>query len=238
VGQATFAYYIIAFYGPSVFSGNFEAWSKNTILIKGYVAGDLVGNLAFLTHALIAAMFLASGALQLVPQIRARAIVFHRWNGRLYLAAAGALALGGLGMVWLRDAGGGIIGSISVSLNAALILTFGTLAWRAARRRDIAVHRRWAMRTFMVANGVFWLRLLFPGWVVLTRTPPSETLFHVFSFASYLLPLAVLEIFLLAKDKGGPLAKFSTAGLLVACAAYMGVGVLGFYFIFVQRFLA
>lgn len=38
VGQWAFLYYIVAFYGPSTLQGNFEAWSKNTFLLKRYVA--------------------------------------------------------------------------------------------------------------------------------------------------------------------------------------------------------
>ncbi len=38
IGQGTFLYYIVAFYGPSTLQGNFEVWSKNTFLLKRCVA--------------------------------------------------------------------------------------------------------------------------------------------------------------------------------------------------------
>ena len=38
IGQWAFLYYIVAFYGTSTLQGNFEAWSKNTFLLKRYVA--------------------------------------------------------------------------------------------------------------------------------------------------------------------------------------------------------
>ncbi len=38
IGQWAFLYYIVAFYGPSTFTGNFRAWTKNTFLLKRYVA--------------------------------------------------------------------------------------------------------------------------------------------------------------------------------------------------------
>lgn len=32
IGQWALLYYIVAFYGPSTFTGNFRAWTKNTPL--------------------------------------------------------------------------------------------------------------------------------------------------------------------------------------------------------------
>jgi hypothetical protein len=81
IGQWAFLYYIVAFYGPSTFTGNFQAWTRNTFLRMSYVPGDTAGNLAFAAHALLAAVIAFGGAIQLIPQIRARAISVHRWIG-------------------------------------------------------------------------------------------------------------------------------------------------------------
>src|SRR5258708_20907560 len=84
IGQWAFLYYIVAFYGASTVTGNFQAWTRNTFLLKGYVAGDTAGNLAFATHVLLAAFIAFGGAIQLIPQIRGRAIVIRRSNSRLF----------------------------------------------------------------------------------------------------------------------------------------------------------
>ena len=47
IGQWFFLYYLLAFYGPSTLTGDFQAWTRNRLLFKGYVAGDTAGNLAF-----------------------------------------------------------------------------------------------------------------------------------------------------------------------------------------------
>ena len=234
VGQAVFLYYIVGFYGAPTLAGDFAAWNRQPMLQRGYVAGDTVGNLAFAVHVMLAAVIVLAGTLQFFPQIRARALWLHRWNGRVFLTAAIAASLAGFYMVWFRGAAtGGPIGAVSITLNAALVLAFAGLAWRAALGRDIASHQRWAMRAFMVTNGVFWLRLLFPGWILITRAEPSALTFHVLSFASYLLPLAVLEIYLRTRDAGG-VARLGAAALLAACTAYMCVGIFGFYMIFAR----
>ena len=53
VGQWLFFVYIAAFYGPSTLRGDMAAWGKNTMLLKGYVPGDTVGNIAFGALSLI-----------------------------------------------------------------------------------------------------------------------------------------------------------------------------------------
>jgi len=44
------------------------------------------------------------------------------------------------------------------------------------------------------------------------------------AFASYLLPLAVLELYLRARASASTLARFATAIVVVALTAYMTVG--------------
>ena len=226
LGQVVFLYYIVAFYGPSTLAGDFAAWNNKPTL-RGFVPGDTLGNLVFGTHVLVAAIIVFGGSLQLIPRLRTRAVAVHRWNGRLFLAAAIAAALGGLGMVWIRGATLGWHNTISVSLNAALILAFAIPAWRTARTNLVA-HRRWALRTFMAANGVVFLRILYRGWALLTQASPGA-LFPVFEFASFLVPLALLELYLRTRRGGGPVAHAAMATTLFAVAAYTIIGAIGLY---------
>ena len=82
-------------------------------------------------------------------------------------ALAGALT--GLWMIWMRGAGlgGGLLGNIAISLDAALIIAFCLIAWLRIRNGRMEAHRRWALRLFMVANGVWFLRLGVFAWFVL-----------------------------------------------------------------------
>ena len=232
IGQWLFMYYVAALYGASTMTGHFENWAKKTTLFKGYVPGDAVGNLAFAAHVTLAAVVSFGGVVQLIPQIRARAIAVHRWNGRAFLAAATTVAGGGLYMVWVRHASFHLVNSISVSLNAVLILVFVAVAWRAARVGDIDRHHRWALRTFLVANASgFFIRVASAAWSVFTAgagtgkgaTGPMD---YFFEFASYLLPLGVLELYLRGRASDRPIVRFATAILLVAFTAYLIAGIL------------
>jgi len=133
IGQWAFFYYIANFYGPAMVSGNYEAWSVLRAMgAKGYVEGDTAGNMTFGAHALAAGIIAFGGALQLIPQIRAKAPVFHRWNGRLFLLTVVGLSLTGFYLVWGRGSPPDSFGEMSTTLNGVLILSFAGLAGRYA----------------------------------------------------------------------------------------------------------
>jgi len=161
IGQWAFLFYLVGFYGPSTFTGNFHAWTKNTSLRMSYIPGDTVGNLAFASHALLAAVIAFGGAIQLVPQIRRHAISVHRWIGRSFFATALGLSISGLYMAWVRGDRENLVGALAISVNAVLIMLFCGLAWRSARRHEISTHRRWALRAYLVANAQWFTRVGF-----------------------------------------------------------------------------
>jgi tetratricopeptide (TPR) repeat protein len=233
IGQWAFLFYIIAFYGPSTFTGNFQVWTRNTLLLKGYVAGDTAGNLAFAAHALLAAVIAFGGTIQLVPQIRARAISVHRWVGRVFFVTALGLSFSGLYMEWIRGARLNMVGALAISLNAVLIIAFVGLAWRAARSHEISAHRRWALRTYLVANAQWFTRVGVFAWIIANRGPAGiganfDGPFIIFwGFGSYLLPLAMLEFYLRAMASSGPRRRLAVAGGLVVLTVLMGVGIFG-----------
>jgi uncharacterized membrane protein len=234
IGQWTFMYYIVAFYGPSTLTGNFQAWTRHPFLNMSYVAGDIIGNLAFAAHALLAAVIAFGGAIQLIPQIRTRAISIHRWIGRVFFVTALGLSFSGLYMEWVRGDRFNMVGAVAISFNAVLIILFCLLAWRSARSHEIATHRRWALRAYLVANAQWFTRVGVFAWIVLNRGPVGignhfdGPFIFFWDFGCYLLPLAVLELYLRAKEGAGPRGRFAMAGGLAVLTVLMGVGIFGF----------
>ena len=226
--QWAFLYYIVAFYGPSTLTGNFQVWSRNPNLLKGYVAGDIAGNLFFAAHVLLAAVISFGGALQLIPQIRAKAMPFHRWNGRVFMLTALGISLDGLYLVWVRHSSPDLLGAGAISFNAALIVSCVAMAWRKALAGEIAAHRRWAMRSYMVANGQWFFRVGVFGMILLAK-PWVAPFFVLWGFGCYLVPLAVLELYLRAKDSGGATARLAMASGLSMVAILIGIGTFGVY---------
>lgn len=232
-GQALFFIYLASFYAPATLSGHFAAWNRNPMLLKGYVAGQTAWNLSFAAHVTLAAVVSFGGVMQLAAPLRRRFPAVHRWNGRAFMLAASIAGASGLWMTWFGGAsvgGGGVIGSLAVSLDAVLIFVFAGVAWRAARRRRFATHRRWALRLFMAANGVWFLRLGLFGWYVLTGgLGLTDTLDgpanYGLDFAAYLVPLGLLELYLRAQDSASVRLKRGAAVATLAGSAYMIVGI-------------
>jgi uncharacterized membrane protein len=230
-GQWAFLYYIAAFYGTSTLTGSFETWNRLAMLGRSpYVVGDPLGNITFATHALAAGVVACGGALQLIPQVRNRFPVFHRWNGRVFLVTVVALSFSGFYLVWVRHAS---LSPVATTINGLLILTFAFLALRAALARRIAVHRRWAMRLYLVSNAQWFTRVGVFSYFAINQAlgnPVSirDPFLSFWAFGCYLVPLAVLEMYLRARDGSSPLAKGAVASGLVALTLIMGVGIFAF----------
>lgn len=232
MGQLLFALYITMLYGGGAIRGDISVLDR--VMPKGHVPGDPVGNVTIIVHLFLALIIMLAGAMQLVPQIRRHAPWLHRWTGRSYISAASLASFGGLYLVWVRGTVGDVAQHIGSTLNASLIVLFGILAWRAARARNFVVHRKWALRLFLVASGVWFFRvglmltlLIFQrpvGFDPKTFTGPFLTFL---TFAESLLPLLVLEGYLWAQERatgGGRIAMAVSLGL-ITCA--MAVGIFG-----------
>jgi hypothetical protein len=232
LGQWAFAYHVAKEYFATALKGNVGAWNER--LFVGLVEGDLAGNIALIVHLIIAFVVTIGGTLQLIPQIRRAAPAFHRWNGRLYILMAFVTSIAALYMVATRDTFGPDSLEIAVSINALLIMLFGALTLRYGVARQIDVHQRWALRTFMVMSGVWFMRIMYACLAIVTggnipgaTADMSGPTNLVVNFASYLLPLAVLELYFLAKRSPTTATKLATATIVLLCAVGTGVGAFG-----------
>jgi uncharacterized membrane protein len=231
-GQLIFAFTVASFYGLTAARGNLAVWNK--VLAHGYIPGDGMGNAALFAHIGSAAFIILAGAIQLIPQIRNRAPVFHRWLGRTYIASAFSVSLAGLYLMWVRGTVGDLPQHLGTSLMAVLIMVFAMLALRAAMARDFKTHRRWALRLYLTVSaslfiraGIFLSLLLnqgASGFDPATFTGPFLTFV---SFAQYLLPLAVLEVYLYVQSRPTAARRFAMAGTLFVLTLGMGVGIFG-----------
>jgi uncharacterized membrane protein len=228
-GQLLFAFYIAAYYGGSTLRGELSSW--NGILAYGLMEGDPDGNAALGAHLFVAAILTALGPLQLIPLVRSKAPVFHRWNGRIYFVSGIIAAGAGAYLTWTRGALGGIINQISITGDAVAILICGVMAVRFAMAGNFERHRRWATRFFLVMSGVWFFRIMLMGWVVANRAPVgigdelNGPVAYTIGFAHYLAPLAVYEIYWRARDLGGAGSRLAAAGMMLALTAATGFGV-------------
>jgi tetratricopeptide (TPR) repeat protein len=133
--------------------------------------------------------------------------------------------------VWVRRLIGDTTQHVVSVLGAVLIIFCAVMALRYAIARNFTIHRRWALRLFLVASASWFIRLGFAVTLVLLgpigfdSTTFSGPLVTFWSIAQYLLPLGVLELYLWAQDRPGALRRMATAGVLFALTLAMGAGI-------------
>lgn len=185
---------------------------------------------------MLASILVIGGPLQLIPRVRVFFPVFHRWLGRLYVGTSILVSAAGLIMAWTRKIVGDSSQQISISIQAIYIISFALLSIHYARSRQFGKHRAWALRLFMVVNGVWFFRVGLMFWLLVngrpagfdpeTFTGPFLTALALFTYA-FPVSLAVLELYLYAQRKQTKALGFFTAAVIVLCTLLMGIGIFG-----------
>ena len=231
-GQLIFAWYIAALYGSSALRGDWATWNK--VMPRGWNEGDTVGNVAIFVHLLLALIVTLAGLAQLVPAIRRAAPQVHRWTGRIYIASAFGIAFGSMYLMWVRGAVGDLSQHIGSTLNAILLVVFAVIALHHARSRNLAAHRQWALRLFLVMNGVWFFRLGLLLWLMIHQQPvgfdPKTFTGPFLTFLVYaqtLLPLAALELYFRAQRSDVAARKWLAAAIIAVLALATAGGIVG-----------
>ncbi|MGX5695464.1 DUF2306 domain-containing protein [Agromyces soli] len=145
-------------------------------LAAGYAAQPWPIQLAFYAHIVAGGLALVLGPLQFWRGLRVRWPRVHRWIGRVGLVAIGVGGVAGLVIAPVNDAG--LVGLFGFGALAVLWLTTGWLGYRAIRRRDVASHRAWMMRSFALTYAAVTLRVWLP-LLILAQLPFAATGFEI-----------------------------------------------------------
>lgn len=119
-------------------------------------------------HVLLGCSALLAGCLQVWPWLRARHPQAHRITGRVYVGLC--IAAGSMALFLATFTPYGPVARASSTLLATLWIGTAIAGLVAARRKDFAAHRRWMIRSFVLACSIATNRV----WVVLlviTLTP-------------------------------------------------------------------
>lgn len=231
IGQWLFVAYILGYYGLR-FATDGVGGFAGTQLANGFIAGDGIGNIALAIHILVAGLIIAAGQIQLVPAIRNTLPLLHRCSGWFFMVASVIVSIAGFYLTWSRERViGSLIQDIGVTGSGVLVMLFVPIALYYAIKRNFAAHRRWALRLFMVVSAVWFLRLMVFGWFMATggigidgKTFTGPFL-EVVSFAQYLLPLAMLELYFWASKPKNKRYQSAVASLIFVFCAAMAIGI-------------
>ena len=115
-----------------------------------------------------------------------------------------------------------------------MIVIFSVLAWRTAMQRNFRAHRKWAIRAFLMVSGVWFFRVGYGLWILLTgftapgTSPDLNGPFDIFlSFGHSLVPLLIIELYFYARShadlhmKKVAVASVSVLALLLAAGVIM-----------------
>ncbi|HEX6723386.1 MAG TPA: DUF2306 domain-containing protein [Burkholderiaceae bacterium] len=144
-----------------------------------------------LPHFIGGAIALLAGAMQFWAGLRRRHPRVHRWVGRVYLAGV-AIGAASAYVLSFRAVLGWPFGTAGFVMATAWTL-FTVMAFVAIRRGQVAAHREWMLRSYVVAFGFVWFRVMVvsPLFVGLGSVPERLT---VLLWLSWTVPLLLTEV--------------------------------------------
>jgi hypothetical protein len=144
-----------------------------------------------LLHIGGAAFTVLLGPLQFVTVLRTRFPRVHRWTGRAYLVGLLIGFVGAVHLTMTTELGWTVAVALAV-LAGAWIVT-AAMAFAAIRVRNIAMHREWMIRNYLLTCAFITFRFItnLPG--VFEMGTVSE-IFTNFGWLSWVVPMAVYEV--------------------------------------------
>lgn len=148
----------------------------------------------YFAHVALAIPVLLIAPIQFAASVRVRWPLLHRALGRTYLAAS---LLAGLFALHLGSTIAAQETQVPLTLFAAVWIGFVLIAWQAARRRRLDLHRAFVIRATAIALSFVWVRMMAAGdGVLLGFIENAELRAATRSWLSFVLPLLVVELWL------------------------------------------
>jgi uncharacterized membrane protein len=144
-----------------------------------------------LPHFIGGAIALLAGAAQFWAGLRRRHPRVHRWTGRVYLAGV-AIGATSAFVLSFRAVLGWPFGTATFVMACAWTIAT-VMAFVAIRHGQVAAHREWMLRSYVIAFGFVWFRVMLvsPLFAGLGSVPERLT---VLLWLSWTVPLLITEV--------------------------------------------
>jgi uncharacterized membrane protein len=181
---------------PSLFAGGTppDPSTGNPLATDGVFADHPLMTLA---HILPGLLFLLLAPIQFSQRIRASAPGWHRWNGRLLVAAGAVVGISALDMAF-RIPIGGANQTTATAVFGVFFLTALGKGIAHIRRGDVARHREWMIRAFATALAIATIRPIVAAFFAtsrLTGLAPKE-IFGIAFWLGFTAHLIAAEAFI------------------------------------------
>jgi hypothetical protein len=180
----------VAIFSFRFFAVLFNAWPVIDIGIRGVIDAT---PFTALTHMFIAPIALLVGPFQFFSSLHARRPKVHRLCGRVYVAACVISGLGALATSFY--ASGGPVAGFGFGLLAVCWIATSIGAWRAAVRRDFALHRLLMRFSYAMTFGAVTLRVQIPIFIALLGYPNYSAASVWLAYTSWIPNVIVVAIY-------------------------------------------
>lgn len=231
MAQVCFVIYLTLGYGLTGATNGISGW--NSLNSTAYVANDTTGNFMYAAHVLLAIVMIIGGSLQLIPFIRTKHPRFHRYNGRIFVLLACTISFAGIYLILARGTVGNTLMHGLTIFGGCVVILSSILAVKAARKRDISLHKVWAIRLYLAANGVLFFRLMIFAWFLIFGTLGVDTATFTgpavlaVSICSYVIPLLIAELVRYAESTTNKIITIATASIMTLISIIFLVGLFG-----------
>jgi hypothetical protein len=155
---------------------------------------------AFYTHILAGPIALLLGLLLISKYVRQRFPKVHRAGGRIQIGIILLLlAPSGLYLAWYAESG--IPAGLAFAALAVATVACAVLGWKAAVQRRFNDHEQWMLRCYTLLCSAIVLRII--GGLQLVTNISGDWTYPLTAWASWLVPLAVLEALLTFRRRRG-----------------------------------
>src|SRR5258706_11909395 len=166
IGVAAATRRALVLFWPRVFAGKYPPAAAMDTGFSRHMALTLM-------HIVPGALFLVLALLQFVPSIRAKHLRLHRWLGRILVVSGLVIGVSSLVMSFTMNIGG-VNETAATTVFGILFLFCLITAYRHIRRKEVAQHREWMIRTFGIALGVAATRPIVGMFFAFRRLTPHE----------------------------------------------------------------
>jgi uncharacterized membrane protein len=166
IGVAAATRRALVLFWPAIFAGKYPPAAALDIGFAKHAALTLI-------HILPGALFLVLTPLQFVPSIRLKHLQLHRWLGRILVISGLLIGISSLVMSFTMNIGGANE-TAATTLFGILFLFCLIKAYRHIRRKEVAQHREWMIRTFGIGLGVATTRPIVGMFFAFRKLTPHE----------------------------------------------------------------
>ena len=124
-------------------------------------------------HILPGALFMILGPLQFLPGIRRKQPGFHRRSGKVFIFTGYIVGLSALTLPFVMRPIGGLNEAAGTMLFGIYFIIALSKAWWHIRKRHLALHREWMIRTFAIGLAVATIRPIIALFFAFSHLPPQ-----------------------------------------------------------------